>query len=75
MNHDGGCSTRNSNDSGFPLVPPLYRTECFKRHFFSRIVPVWNFLPSNVRRITNYSSFISNLMRLMLEKNEYQFCQ
>ena len=62
---DGGCSTRNSLDSGFLMVPPLCRTDCFKRSFFNRIVPMWNSLPSNVRHITNYSSFISSLKHLM----------
>ena len=62
---DGGGSTRNSLDSGFLLVPPLCRTHCFKRSFFNRIVPMWNSLPSNVRHITNYSSFISSLKHLM----------
>ena len=65
---DGGCSTRNSLDSGFLMVPPLCRTDCFKRSFFNRLVPS---LPSNVRHITNYSSFISSLKHLMFEKNEY----
>ena len=55
---DCGCSTRNSIDSGFLMVPPLCRADCFKRSFFNRIVPMWNYLPSYVRHITNYSSFI-----------------
>ena len=65
---DGGCSIRNLFDSGFLMVPPLCRTDCFKRSFFYRIVPMWNSLPSNVRHITNYSSFISSLKHLMFEK-------
>ena len=65
---DDGCSTRNSIDSGFLMVPPLWRTDCFKRSFFNRIVPMWNFLPSNIHHITNYSSFISSLRHLMFEK-------
>ena len=36
--------------------------------FFNRIAPMWNYLPSNVRHITNYSSFISSLKRFMFEK-------
>ena len=64
---DGGCSTRNSLYSGFLMVPPLCRTDYFKRSFFNRIVPMWNSLPSNVRHITNYSSFISSLKQLMFE--------
>ena len=70
---DGGCSPRNSIDSGFPMVPPLCRTDCFKCCFFIRIVPMWNYLPSNVRHITNYSSFISNLKDLMFEKMNTRF--
>ena len=46
------------------MVPPLCRTDCF----INRIVPMWNSLPSNVRHITNSSSFISNLKDLMFEK-------
>ena len=37
---DGGCSTRNSPYSGFLMVPPLCRTDCFERSFFNRIVPM-----------------------------------
>ena len=38
---DGGCSTRNAIDSGFLMVPPLCRTDCFKCScFFNRTVPV-----------------------------------
>ena len=70
---DGGCSTRNSIDYGFLMVPPLCRTDCFKPSFFNRIVPMWNFSPSNVRHITNYSSFISSLKRLMFEKMNTSF--
>ena len=70
---DGGCSTRNSLDSVFLTVPPLCRTDCFKRSFFNRIVPMWNSLPSNVRHITNYSSFISSLKHLMFEKMNTSF--
>ena len=57
---DGGCSTRNSLDSGFLMVPPLCRTDCFKRSLFNGIVPMRNSLPSNVRDITNYYLFISS---------------
>ena len=53
------------------MEPPLCRTDCFKRSFFNRIVPTWNSLSSNVRHITNYSSFIFSLKHLMFEKNEY----
>ena len=49
------------------------RTDCFKRSFFNRIIPVWNSLPSNVRHITNYSSFISSLKRLKFEKMNTSF--
>ena len=70
---DGGCSTRNLLDSGFLMVPPLCRTDCFKRSFFNRIVPMWNSLPSNVRHITNYSSFISSLKHLMFGKMNTSF--
>ena len=70
---DDGCSTRNSLDSGFLMVPPLCRTDCFKRSFFNRIVPMWNSLPSNVRHITNYFSFISSLKHLMFEKINTSF--
>ena len=35
---DGGCSTCNPLDSGFLMVPPLCRTDCFKRSFFNRII-------------------------------------
>ena len=62
---DGGCSTRNAIDSGFLMVPPLCRTDCFKRSFFTRMEHMWDSLPSNVRHITNYSSFVSSLKRLM----------
>ena len=51
--YDGGCSTCNSIDSGFLMVPPLCRSDCFKRSFFNRIVPMRNSLPSNVRHITD----------------------
>ena len=44
---DGGCSTRNSIDSGFFMVPPLCRTDCFKRSLLDRIVSMWDSLPSN----------------------------
>ena len=47
---DGGCSTRNSIDSGFLMVRPLCRKDCFKRSLFHRIVLMWNYLPSNVRQ-------------------------
>ena len=70
---DAGCSTRNSLDSGFLMVPPLCRTDCFKCSFFNRIVPMWNSLPSNVRHITNYSSFISSLKYLIFEKINTSF--
>ena len=70
---DGGCSTRNSLASGFLMVPPLCRIDCFKRRFFNRIVSMWNSLPSNVRHITNYSSFISSLKHLMFEKMNTSF--
>ena len=50
------------------MVPPLCRTDCFKRSFFNTIM--WSSLTSNVRHITNYSSFISNLKRLMFAKME-----
>ena len=66
---DGGCSTRNSIDSGFLMVPFLCRTDCF----FNRIVPMWYSLSSNVRHITNYSSFISSLKHLMFEKMNTSF--
>ena len=69
----GGCSTWNSLDSGFLMVPPLCRTDCFKRSFFNRIVPMWSSLPSNVRHITSYSSFISSLKHLMFEKMNTSF--
>ena len=70
---DGGCSPRNSIDSGFLMVPPLCRTDCFKRSFFNRIVHMWNFLPYNVRNITNYSFFISSLKHIMVEKKNTSF--
>ena len=49
----GGCSTRNSIYSGFIMLPPFCRTDCFKRSVCNRIVPMLNYLPSNVRHITN----------------------
>ena len=70
---DGGCSTRNSLDSGFLMVPPLCRTDCFKRSFFNRIVHMWNSSPSDVRHITNYSSFISSLKHLMFDEMNTSF--
>ena len=68
MVDDGGCSTRNSIYSGFIMVPPFCRTDCFKRSVCNGIVPMLNYLPSNVHHNTNYSSFISSLKRLMFEK-------
>ena len=67
---DDGCSTRNSIDSGFLMVPPLCRTDCF-----NKMVPMWNSLPSNVRHITKYSSFISSLKHkhVMFEKMNTSF--
>ena len=55
------------------MVPPLCRTDCFERSFLNRIVPMWNSLPSNVRHITNHSSFISSLKHLMFEKMNTSF--
>ena len=69
----GGCSTRNAIDSGLLMVPPLCRTDCFKRSFFNRIVPMCNSLPSNVRHISNYCSFIYSLKRVMFEKMNTSF--
>ena len=54
---DCGCSTRNSINSGIFMVPP----------FFNRILPMWNYLPSKVRYITN-KFFLYPIFFLCLKK-------
>ena len=58
-------STRSTTDTAFLMVPPLCRTEGFKRSFFNRIVPLWNSLPHSVRCIENLSTLKHVLKKIM----------
>jgi hypothetical protein len=58
-------STRSTTDTAFLMVPPICRTEGFKRSFYNRIVPLWNSLPHSVRCIENVSTFKRVLKKKM----------
>ena len=40
----------------------MVRTECFKRHFFNRIVPLWNALPRQLRDANSIYNFKRKLV-------------
>ena len=42
-------SSLRSGNAGRVLRMKIVRTECFKRSFFNRIVPMWNALPRQLR--------------------------
>ena len=42
-------SSLRSGNKGLVLRMKIVRTECFKRSFFNRIVPLWNALPRQLR--------------------------
>ena len=64
---DCGCSTRNSINSGIFMVPPCVLQTASNIAFFNIILPMWNYLPSKVRYITN-KFFLYPIFFLCLKK-------
>ena len=55
-------SSLRSGNAGRVLRMKIVRTECFKRSFFNRIVPMWNALPRQLRDADYIYSFERGLV-------------
>ena len=55
-------SSLRSGNAGRVLRMKIVRTECFKRSFFNRIVPMWNALPRQLRGADSIYSFKRELV-------------
>ena len=55
-------SSLRSGNAGRVLRMKFFRTECFKRSLFNRIVPLWNALPRQLRDAASIYSFKRKLV-------------
>ena len=55
-------SSLRSGNAGLVPRMKIVRTECFKRSFFNRVVPLWNALPRQLRDADSIFSFKRKLV-------------